>query len=179
MQNFIPKDTHKLPLDVSYRNLSTENDPYSIMLLSSSRLYHFIFIHILCCLLFTLFFTILRFTILDNRTFFTVRTTLFLPSAWRHKIRYRNSGWLRTTGVTSEVFFKLQYIESYFVFCLIFFRFCSASFQCFPWHQFRVYESFLIWRRTKNVRYFKCSNKTAVFDLFLYYYDIYYYKQWN
>ena len=31
----------------------------------------------------------------------------------------------------------------------------------------------IVW--TKNVRYFKCSNKTAVFDLFLYYYDIYFY----
>ena len=37
------------------------------------------------------------------------------------------------------------------------------------------FESFLIWRKMKNVWHFKCSNKTAVFDLFLYYYDIYFY----
>ena len=58
--------------------------------------------------------------------------------------------------MTSEVFFKLQYIEGCFFFSLIFFRFRSASFRCFSWHQFKVYESFPIWRRAKNVWYFKC-----------------------
>ena len=87
---------------------------------------------------------------------------------WQYYLTaYRNLGWLRTTEVTSEVFFKLQYINGCFVFFQNFFRFCSASFRCFPWHQFWVYESFPIWRRTKNVRYFKCSNKTALFDLFI------------
>ena len=68
---------------------------------------------------------------------------------------YRNSRWLRTTGVTSEVFFKLQLYRRLFCLLSFFFRFCSASFLCFPWHKFRVYESFSIWGRTRNVRYFQ------------------------
>ena len=44
---------------------------------------------------------------------------------------YRNFGWLPTTGVTLEVFFKLQYINNYCVF-LLFFRILFRIIPMFP-----------------------------------------------
>ena len=45
---------------------------------------------------------------------------------------------------------------------IISFPLLSASFRCFHWHQFRVFESFLIRRRTTNVWYVPVQGKRII-----------------